>query len=295
MFMAYFTEQLLLLFNIKTLLLNFPKVLNFWKVLKILKTFNYNNMLKKTLLLIFIKLFFTISIFSQIIATDFTLVDINGVSHNLYDELDEGKTVVIDFFSLSCGSCQTGIASLEEFWQNNKTNNDLSVWAIEIYGSGDEDVNEFLNNYGGTFTAFSLPNGNQELLESYGVTYTPIYVSICPNKYVKKGNVEDMENLYNNYCNHISFTENINSNFEKTKNISYKNNKLSFDLYLEKNKELEMTIFNSFGQKIISEKRNFIKGKVFFQFKADFFKKKIYILQVSENKKVLETRKIIFF
>ena len=37
------------------------------------------------------------------IAPDFTATDLNGVEHNLYSLLDEGKKVIIDF-SATCSS-----------------------------------------------------------------------------------------------------------------------------------------------------------------------------------------------
>ena len=47
------------------------------------------------------------------IAPDFTATDINGVQYNLYDLLDAGDTVILDFFATWCGHCwnykETGI------------------------------------------------------------------------------------------------------------------------------------------------------------------------------------------
>jgi len=40
----------------------------------------------------------SISSFSQVIAPDFSEHDIYGTEYNLYDELDLGKPVVLDFF-----------------------------------------------------------------------------------------------------------------------------------------------------------------------------------------------------
>ncbi len=251
--------------------------------------------LKKLLIFSLCKLFFTFPIFSQVIAEDFTLTDVNGITHNLYDELDEGKTVIIDFFSLTCGSCQTGIVLLEEFWQEyNLEDENLSVWAIEIYNEGDEVTNDFVNYYNGTFTVFSMPNGNDSILENFNINYTPRYISVCPNKYVKKSDIYDIENLYF-YCKDSSYEERINDDLEKIQNISFKENKLNFILNLKKNRNLEINLFNSMGQKVLSDKKSFLKGKNFFQFSDNFLKKSFFILQISENKKVIERKKVLIF
>jgi len=39
------------------------------------------------------------------IAPDFTLTDINGNTHHLYEYLDQGKTVFIDFWATHCPYC----------------------------------------------------------------------------------------------------------------------------------------------------------------------------------------------
>src|SRR5215471_14936380 len=69
-------------------------------------TFNYCVnfcLMKKIILFIFFSCFFNLSI-AQIqngsIAPDFTVVDLNGKTHNLSDYLNNGKTVILKFSSV---------------------------------------------------------------------------------------------------------------------------------------------------------------------------------------------------
>lgn len=50
--------------------------------------------MKKSLLLC-VSILFSVLLFSQTTATNFTVDDCNGVTHDLFTELDEGKVVII--------------------------------------------------------------------------------------------------------------------------------------------------------------------------------------------------------
>ena len=45
-------------------------------------------------------------------APNFTVTDINGTSHTLYNYLDSGKVVVLELLSVTCGHCQQHAAEL---------------------------------------------------------------------------------------------------------------------------------------------------------------------------------------
>lgn len=115
-------------------------------------------------------------------ATDFVLTDTQGHLYHLYDELSAGKTVVLDFFSVSCGSCATSVPVLDQIWQNNGgTANDLWVWGIEVFQATNSQIDAFSSDNGGTYPCFSADE-NDSLMLQYEIQYTPRFYVICPDK-----------------------------------------------------------------------------------------------------------------
>jgi len=88
--------------------------------------------------------------FAQTTATDFTVNDCNGVSHNLFSELDAGKVIVIGW-TMPCSTCATPLLEVHnavlgfmgshpgvvEFWMTddyaNSTCSNISGWG-STYG-----------------------------------------------------------------------------------------------------------------------------------------------------------------
>tara|TARA_B110000438_G_scaffold302832_1_gene361886 strand:- start:1237 stop:2676 length:1440 start_codon:yes stop_codon:yes gene_type:complete len=120
------------------------------------------------------------------IAPDFTITDLEGVEHQLYDILDEGKPVLLDLFAVWCGPCwsfaQTGV--FEDF--NEVYGNSVLVLAAEADPS--TDVSALYGGSGsiGDWTSIiDYPLANDDsIADLYQLGYYPTIYLICPDRTV---------------------------------------------------------------------------------------------------------------
>mgnify|MGYP006274869553 CR=1 FL=1 len=121
---------------------------------------------------------------SQAQVPDFTITSTDGETYSIHNELDKGKVIVIDFFSTTCGTCQSGVPQMEKIWNNALENGDKGwVWAVEIMYHDESEIDAFFDQYGGSFPAFSVIDDDSIINPDYGfdVPYAPQYFVICPD------------------------------------------------------------------------------------------------------------------
>lgn len=159
------------------------------------------------------------------IATDFTMTDINGTTHNLYTYLNAGKTVFLDISATWCGPCWSyhNTNALEDLWVNHgptggtnvssSTTNDVIVIFIEGDPStGSAQLNGSAGSQGDWVSGVSHPICDPsdpaitEFEIDYAISYFPTIYKICPNRQVFEVGSVSATSLYNSVSSCISFS-----------------------------------------------------------------------------------------
>lgn len=149
-----------------------------------------------------------------VIAPDFTLTDINNVTHNLYNYLAQGKRVYIDVSATWCGPCWNfhNTHALDDLWAqhgplgqpgvNQNTTNDCIVLFIEgdvsttnadLLGSGPNTQGDWVT--GVKHPIIDLQQGST-FNNDYNIGYFPTIYMICQDKIITEVGQQSAAALY---------------------------------------------------------------------------------------------------
>ena len=134
-------------------------------------------------------------------APNFTLVDLDGTTHTLYDYLDDGYTVFLDFSAIWCGPCWSYHEShaLKNLYENhgpaglpgvdNNTTNDVMVFFIEGQAGTLAELNGGGNSHGDWVTGTPYPiictdgsPNSTAVANDYAIGYWPTVYQVCSNR-----------------------------------------------------------------------------------------------------------------
>lgn len=115
-------------------------------------------------------------------AVDFTATDCNGNTINLFEILDRGQYVLIDFFYYNCGPCQKACPKLVEAYKALGCN-EHDVFFMEIsYTDSDAKCQEWDEMFGVEYPTIGVDGGGLEIADTYGIYSFPTVILISPRK-----------------------------------------------------------------------------------------------------------------
>ena len=115
-------------------------------------------------------------------AVDFTATDCHGTEVHLFDILDGGQYVLIDFFYTTCGPCQQATPKVVESYSAMGCNM-YDVFYMEVSPSDpDAACQTWVNNYGVEYPTIGTTGGGNSICSQYQISYYPTLILIAPDR-----------------------------------------------------------------------------------------------------------------
>lgn len=151
-------------------------------------------------------------------AFDFTLVDTENDTFNLYNVLDQGYFVLIDCHGIWCAPCRSSIPSLKHYWDKyNGDNNCFYIFGLNTTGNeSSEQVSQYKTDSLIEFPMFAMDSNEHRpwsICEDLGGTISiPQFFLINPNRsieYYRLGGIGDIDSQYSQQLDSVigSFLE----------------------------------------------------------------------------------------
>ena len=134
-------------------------------------------------------------------AVNFTVKDIDGVTHRLDEYLSQQKIVVIDFFTITCGPCTTYAPLISESYKHFGCNTSNVVFLGINWGADNAGVFNFGETYNVQYPEISGTEGNgNHVVADYGVLSYPTVILILPDysipeKYIWPPTTEHLDSV----------------------------------------------------------------------------------------------------
>ena len=129
-------------------------------------------------------------------AVDFTITDVHGNTHNLFNYLDDGKHVIIDFFFTTCGPCISSVPTLNQAYTDYGCNTGDVIFLSIDNGDSDSEVMQYETDYAGLLpSASGNDGGGNAVISTYGIGAYPTVVLIAPDRTILEQDIYPVINI----------------------------------------------------------------------------------------------------
>ncbi|MBK9107504.1 MAG: TlpA family protein disulfide reductase [Saprospiraceae bacterium] len=140
-------------------------------------------MKKRNLLFIYFLLLLQTNAQVGQIAPDFKVTDTHGDQHRLYDYLEKGKTVVLDFYFTTCIPCQYYSPQVNLVFKKYGCNKKDVVFIAIDYNDSNEEVKAYDAKYQIEYPSISgTEGGGNGVVDAYNVIGFPTFYVIDSSK-----------------------------------------------------------------------------------------------------------------
>ena len=251
--------------------------------------------MKKIFLLTILAISITNYCYSQTNATNFIEDDCTGVSHNLFDELDNGNIIVISWI-MPCGPCATYSLPAYDAVQSFATSNPGKVHfyiADDYANTACNILNNFANSYNMTnSTRFSNSNIT---MSDYGTDGMPKVVvlaganhSVYLNKNDDKINLLNVQSAISQAINDgvSSLKEHLNKDFNIIAFPNPAKNQFNLSYQTTSHEKIKIELINLLGQAKILKNTEFqAAGNYNETLDISSFEDGMYFLKISSSSK----------
>lgn len=127
-------------------------------------------------------------------AVDFTVTDIHGRQVNLFEILDRGQYVLIDFFYRNCPPCGQAMPKVVSSYYSMGCNKH-DIFYMEISYVDDNEVLEtWVDYYGVEYPTIGREGGGASVTSAYGVSAFPTVIVIAPDRSIV---IDDLYPIFN--------------------------------------------------------------------------------------------------
>jgi hypothetical protein len=208
-------------------------------------------------------------VFKSQTATNFNVNDCNGVNHDLFNELNSGKVIVLCWV-MPCSTCEAPAKSAHDIVQSYSVSNPGQVlfYLCDDFGTTSCAT---LNNWAASkgLTNFTLFSSNQIKMSDYGSNGMPKLVVLGG------GSTHTVYDNQNNTLNITTFSTAINTALANSPTglaqntiIPLKNsiapnpvsNELNLSYYSASTGNVKMEIYNLIGEKVLTKSTFVVSG-----------------------------------